>query len=46
MNASEPVTVSVMRTVKPGCEEEFERALHEFVQRSLNLPGQLLASLT
>src|SRR6185295_1591435 len=41
MRASEPVTVSTTRTVKPGCEEGFERALHEFVQRSLNLPGQL-----
>src|SRR5437667_12765901 len=41
MSASEPVTVSTTRTVKPGCEAGFERALHEFVQRSLNLPGQL-----
>ncbi len=35
------ITVSITRTVKPGCEVEFERALHEFVQRSLSLPGQL-----
>jgi len=41
MSVSEPVTVSTTRTVKPGCEAGFERALHEFVQRSLNLPGQL-----
>ena len=41
MSAPEPITVSVTRTVKPGCEADFERALHEFVQRSLNLPGQL-----
>ena len=41
MSASEPVTVSITRTVKAGCEAGFERALHEFVQRSLNLPGQL-----
>src|SRR6266850_8617442 len=41
MSASEPVTVSITRTVKPGCEVKFERALHEFVQRSLHLPGQL-----
>jgi len=33
--------ISITRTVKPGCEAGFERALHEFVQRSLNLPGQL-----
>jgi len=41
MSASEPVTVSTTRTVKPGCEAGFERALNEFVQRSLNLLGQL-----
>jgi hypothetical protein len=34
MNAN-PVTVSITRTVKAGCEADFERALHEFVQRSL-----------
>jgi uncharacterized protein len=34
------VTVCITRTVKPGCEADFERALHEFVQRSLILPGQ------
>jgi antibiotic biosynthesis monooxygenase (ABM) superfamily enzyme len=36
-----PVTVSITRTVKAGHEAEFERALHDFVQRSLVLPGQL-----
>jgi uncharacterized protein len=36
-----PVTVSITRTVKPGSEQAFERALHEFVQRSLTLDGQL-----
>ena len=35
-----PVTVSITRIVKPGCEADFERALHDFVQRSLALPGQ------
>jgi uncharacterized protein len=35
-----PVTVSITRLVKPGCEADFERALHDFVQRSLALPGQ------
>ena len=30
-----------MRTVKAGCEADFEKALHAFVQRSLVLPGQL-----
>ena len=36
-----PVTVSITRTVRPGCEAAFERALHDFVQRSLTLPGQM-----
>src|SRR5437879_6462347 len=36
-----PVSVSITRKVKAGCEADFERALHEFVQRSLSLPGQL-----
>jgi antibiotic biosynthesis monooxygenase (ABM) superfamily enzyme len=35
------ITVSITRTVKPGCEADFEKALHDFVQRSLSLPGQL-----
>jgi len=41
VNDPEPITVSVTRTVKRGYETEFERVLHEFVQRSLTLPGQL-----
>jgi antibiotic biosynthesis monooxygenase (ABM) superfamily enzyme len=41
MSNHEPVTVAVTRIVKAGCEEEFERALHDFVQASLHLPGQL-----
>ena len=41
MTQSETITVSIMRTVKPGSETEFERALHDFVQRSLILDGQL-----
>jgi antibiotic biosynthesis monooxygenase (ABM) superfamily enzyme len=40
MSHTEPITVSITRTVKPGCEADFERALHDFVQRSLSLPGQ------
>src|SRR5216117_1664628 len=35
-----PITVCITRTVKAGSEEAFERALHDFVQRSLTLPGQ------
>jgi antibiotic biosynthesis monooxygenase (ABM) superfamily enzyme len=33
--------VCIARTVRAGCETGFERALHELVQRSLSLPGQL-----
>jgi len=32
--------VSITRIVKSGREADFERALHDFVQRSLALPGQ------
>ena len=41
MSSQAPVTVAIIRVVKPGCEEAFERALHDFVQDSLHLPGQL-----
>lgn len=43
--SQEAITVSITRTVKPGHEAEFERALHAFVQRSRNVPGQTLAHL-
>ncbi|MES2626156.1 MAG: antibiotic biosynthesis monooxygenase [Pseudomonadota bacterium] len=36
-----PVTLSTVRIVRSGCEVDFEKALHDFVQRSLQLPGQL-----
>lgn len=41
MSNNEPVTVAVIRVVRPGYEEAFERAIHDFVQHSLHLPGQL-----
>ena len=41
MDPSESITVCITRKVKPGCEEDFEQALRNFVQRSLTLPGQL-----
>ncbi len=41
MDDSAPITVCITRRVKPGSEEAFERALHQFVQRSLVLPGQM-----
>jgi hypothetical protein len=41
VDASAPITVCITRRVKPGSEEAFERALHQFVQRSLVLPGQM-----
>lgn len=40
MAQPDAITVCITRTVKPGCEADFERALHDFVQRSLSLPGQ------
>jgi uncharacterized protein len=45
MLSNEPIQVAVMRTVKPGREKEFEQALHDFVQHSLTLPGQLGVSV-
>src|SRR2546427_8673555 len=41
MSQPDSITVSITRTAKPGCEAEFERALHDFVQRSFAMPGQL-----
>ncbi len=38
---NDPIHVAIIRTVKPGCETEFERALHDFVGRSLLLSGQM-----
>ena len=37
----EPIHVAVIRRVRPGCEAAFEQALHDFVQRSLSLAGQM-----
>lgn len=39
--AAAPVAVLTLRRVKPGCEKEFEAALHDFVERSLHTEGQL-----
>jgi hypothetical protein len=38
---NEPIHVAITRTVKPGSEAAFEQALHDFVQRSLTLAGQM-----
>jgi antibiotic biosynthesis monooxygenase (ABM) superfamily enzyme len=38
---NDPIHVAIVRTVKAGCEAEFEQALHDFVQRSLSLTGQM-----
>jgi antibiotic biosynthesis monooxygenase (ABM) superfamily enzyme len=38
---SEPIQVAIVRTVKAGREAAFEQALHDFVQRSLKLSGQM-----
>lgn len=37
---SEPVTVQVIRVVRPGMEAAFEEALHSFIASSLSLPDQ------
>ena len=42
---NEPVHVAVLRTVKPGCEAEFQQALREFFQTSLTHGGVLGATL-
>jgi antibiotic biosynthesis monooxygenase (ABM) superfamily enzyme len=38
---SAPITVAIIRQVRPGCEAAFEAALHDFIARSLQEPGQL-----
>lgn len=38
---SKPIQVAITRTVKPGYEAAFEQALHDFVQRTLSLAGQM-----
>lgn len=45
MHNNELIQVAVLRTVKPGYEKEFEKALHNFVRRSLTLPGQMGVSV-
>jgi antibiotic biosynthesis monooxygenase (ABM) superfamily enzyme len=42
---NEPVHVAVLRTVKPGCEAEFQQALREFFQSSLAHGGVLGATM-
>ena len=41
MDNIQSLTTSITRVVKLGLEAEFEKALHEFVQQSLHLPGQM-----
>lgn len=40
-----PIHVAITRRVRPGCEEEFQRALREFFQTSFSHEGVLGASL-
>jgi uncharacterized protein len=40
-----PIHVAITRRVRPGCEEEFHRALREFFQTSFSHEGVLGASL-
>ncbi len=44
-NPAEPVAVLALRTVRPGFEEKFEGALHDFISRSLQTEGQLGVSV-
>lgn len=37
----EPVAVLTQRTVKQGCQEKFEAALHDFISASFRTEGQL-----
>ena len=43
MNQSsvDPIQIAIIRTVKIGREKKFEQALHEFVQQTLALSGQM-----
>lgn len=40
-----PIHDAITRTVKPGCEEAFEKAIRTFFADSLNEPGTLGAQL-
>ncbi len=40
-----PVALFALRKVRPGLEERFEAALHEFISRSLQTEGQLGVSV-
>jgi len=42
---NEPVYVAITREVKPGCEEAYERALHEFIHKSLSLSGEMAVQI-
>jgi len=41
MGAASPVTVVVIRSVREGCEAEFESALQDFIRQSTSGEGQL-----
>ena len=41
MSENPPVTITITRVVKPGCEGEFRAALESFVPASLSFPGHL-----
>jgi antibiotic biosynthesis monooxygenase (ABM) superfamily enzyme len=42
---NEPIHVAITRRVKPGCEAEFQQALHEFIQASFSHDGVLGAGI-
>jgi antibiotic biosynthesis monooxygenase (ABM) superfamily enzyme len=39
--ATSPLTITITRTVRHSCKDRFEAALHTFLERSLEAPGQL-----
>lgn len=41
MATNEPVTVTITRTVKAGCQAAFEKVLQTFIPHSLGFPGHL-----
>jgi antibiotic biosynthesis monooxygenase (ABM) superfamily enzyme len=41
-----PLTITIARRVRPGCEEPFERLMHDFVPRALTFSGHLGVHVT
>jgi antibiotic biosynthesis monooxygenase (ABM) superfamily enzyme len=39
--AGQPITVNIVRTVRPGSEQDFEAVLRSFIPKALTFPGHL-----